>query len=612
MAGQANREVQIEELLKKLGEAKDEDERAQYLKYIEQVQQMQIKEMESPGAVGVGSGLTRVAQDVGGILPLIQSLTEGSLDTFGKYRQGVDQERSLMDPVKAEHPISRAGETVGEIAATLPIGGVTGATPKQMPNFFGRLATNTGLGATQGALGSDDPVEGSLWGGGGSAFGSVIGEMMNLFRGGKVPNKPPSMENVPIMRADDTSSVYGSAERGAQFNPSGRSDVVDARTQQQEAFQEGVGVLQDKYNKGNDVNQLPVSLTDVMQQRKTTAGKKYDVVGEQMEGAPVDESWIHNIDATIRKLEADPPNLRDNALISKLRAYKDYSDPEYLAPGGRAPTWDELRRLRSIISKDISDSFKGGSRVGTTDTGALYEAKNAVTGSLDDAAEGNTGSLWRDADQNYRTNVMEPYKDSPSIVKDIMNVQSPEEIVDKLLTKNVSNNSTKINLVMSALDEPGKSALRTEILNRAFAPEQSGIISPAKAANFIHSKRELFVQMFPGEDIDELVKFLRYIKGAGQYGDLPATGMGAQIASGVVPMGVGGAAGYGGLAAGADLVTTGGLVATGMAAPTIIGKILAAAATGEPGAIGNVIAAIGQHGAEPLGRLAGQIAPTDD
>lgn len=607
---------------------------------IAKIEEYNAEAVESPHLVGLGSGINRVGQDVYGlgvgVGELLGIADEGA---FGEYREGVHQERALMDPLKEYGPkidftlppnrftrgayiggdseaqvpassdVSAVSlmEGVGEIAATLPVGGVTGMTAKQIPNWGGRAAANVGIGATAGALGADDPGEGAMWGGGGAFLGEMAGNLAGLFRTKEPPGVPPSMADVPVMRADDTGSMYGSMEKGAEFTASGRNTVVQAREAQQEAFQEGVSKLQDKYA-GPDVSQLPVSLENVKKTQKQTASNLYDEVGEQMEGVPVGDDWRGEIGETIKRLEADPAALRDNALIDRLHAYTDFNDPNYLAPGGRPSTWDELRRLRSLVSRDISDTFTGGRQVGTTDTPRLYEAKTAVTGALNDAAEGATGELWRDADTFYRTGVAAPYKDSPSIIKDIMNVQSPEQIVDKILSKNVATNPTLVGHVMDALDEPGKQALRTSMLTRAFGAEATGVISPAKAANFIHSKHEIFKKMFPGENIEELVKFLRHIKGAGQAGDIPQTGMGAAMAQGFMPPSI---VGGGMMAGGMDLVATGGIVAGTLTLPVIMGKLLAAAATGEPGAIGKAVAEMGR-GLSSTGRLAGAAVETED
>ncbi len=116
---------------------------------------------------------------------------------------------------------------------------------------------------------------------------------------------------------------------------------------------------------------------------------------------------------------------------------------------------------------------------------------------------------------------------------------------------------------------------------------------------------EIFKHRFSGE----LVRFLRHIKKAGQFGDLPPTGMGAAIAQGtnIMPAGVV----TGGLASGMDLATTGGLATASLFAPIIYGRLMAAAATGQPGALGKAMAEMGEF-MEPVGRLAGGAAPTDE
>jgi hypothetical protein len=559
-----------------------------------------VPEWSSPLLTGIGSGMNRVGQDIYGLgVGAGEMMGIADEGAFTDYRDEVGRERSMMDPLKEQDWTASAGEVVGEIAATLPFGGVTGITAKQVPNAFARGVGNVGIGMTQGALGSDDPLEGAMWGAGGSVIGEGLGEIGRVLGKGEMPNIPHIMEEVPVMRADDTGSIYGSLEKAAEFIPSGRNAVVTARQKQQEELGKGMSRLVDEYDEGLGSSAVMESFNNRMKARKEKAGLLYDDVAAEMEGKGAVGDWKNDIVQMIDKLKADPVQLQDKALIDKLNDY---------ITGNELPDWDELRRLRSIIGRDISDTYQGGSLVGSTDTGALLEAKGAVTRSLDTSAEG-IGPAWREADSYYRDEVAGPYSRSPSIVKEIMNVQSPEEMVKKILQPKVANNPTLVNEVMNALDEPGKAALRSSMLREAFGETIDSEVSPAKAAAFIHKREKLFSQIFPSENIGDLIAFLRHIKGAGQFGNIPPTGMGAEIGKGVLPSTS--LMGAGSLLGGMDLAMTGGVMAATLTVPMITGRLLAAAATGRPGALGKVMKEMGQV-TEPVGRLSGAGMPTDD
>jgi hypothetical protein len=577
--------------------ASDEDA----VKILQMIEQLTARQTESPLLVGIGSGMTRVGQDVYGLgVGAGEMMGIADEGAFTDYRDEVGRKRALMDPLKEEYPWSAGGgEVVGEIAATLPFGGITGATAKQIPNFFGRLATNVGIGATQGALGADDPVEGAVWGSGGGAAGEFVGETMRAFGKSEMPNIPHIMEDVRPMRADDASSIYATAERAAEMLPIGRNAVVTARQKQQDQLKGALEDLVNKYDDGGATSEISESMTRRMKERKGIAKDKYNLVSEKVGSDIVGPEWKTAIAKAVDELEAVPENLRDNPLIDRLKNY---------IRGNEDLTWDQLRELRSIVGNDIGDTMKGGSLVGSKNTGRLLEAKGAISGTLDETA-GESSPLWRDADTFYREEIAQPYKGSPSIVKDVMNKQSPEQMVDKLLGVNVAKNPTLVREVMSAMDPAGQTQMGVEIMRRAFAENVDGLISPAKAATFINSRKELFRQVLPNENWDEIIKYLRHIQGAGQHAAAPVkTGFGAAQAQSLLP-GLGGA---GAMAGGLiEPMTGSAIIAGSIAAPVIMGKITAALATGEPGAIGKVFNELAQYG-ERTGRLAGSAIPTDN
>ena len=587
----------IDRLRELHADANDEDA----AEILDMIEQLTAKQTESPFLVGVGSGMTRVGQDIYGLgVGAGEVMGIGDEGAFADYRDEVHRERELMDPLKEEYTSASVGEVVGEVAGTLPFGGVTGATAKQIPNFTGRMAANMGIGAGQGALGADDPAEGALWGAGGSVVGETVGEMARLLGKGEMPNIPHLMEDVRPMRADDAGTIYGTLERAAETLPVGRNAIVTARQKQQEQLQGSVGKLIDKYDEGFATSEISESLTRRMGERKGEAGRLYDDLSEQVGGDIVGPQWKGEIADIADKLKAAPEELQDQAMITRLEDY---------IRGNEDLTWDQLRELRSLMSRDISDTYKGGSLVGSTDTPSLMQAKTAVTGALDETAQAADAPLWREADKFYREEVAGPYKDSPSIVKDIMSVQSSEQVVDKLLGVNVAKNPTLVTEVMNGLDEAGRSQVAVEIMRKAFEENVEGIISPANAATFISRRKELFKQVIPNENWDEIVSYLRHIKGAGQYGGAPVrTGFGAEQVRGLMP---GSVLGGGALIAGADPLTAGVVVGGSIVLPVLLGKITAALATGEPGAVGKLIAATA-NAVEPAGRLAGARLPTDE
>lgn len=600
------------------------------------------KDFDSPFLAGIGSGMERVGNDLydaGTYAAEHVGLADDG--SFDEARADTMENRAEFDPLKEQQMSASVGEGLGEVVSTLPLGGVTGVGK----TMLGRLAGNAGLGAVAGTLGADDQGEGAMWGAGGGAAGEVLAGAGRLF-GKKAPNvvKPKGFEDVPILRADDQKSIYGTMEHAAEQSPLARGDIIEAREGQQEAIKDATGRLIGKYSANAGAEAVEKGMQNIKAARKATAGRLYDEVGEEMDGILPGLEWKEGIEAMVKKEKALPDNLQDKALIKQLENYADTGQwgggtvkmDSRPATGKLSQTpgrglvaegvnevklpdvernmdWNQLRQLRSVVGRDIGDTYGAGAQVGTRQTPKLMEAKELISRSLDDAGTESGLDKWGMANEYYSDKIVAPYKTSPSVVKGIMNKETPQQMVEELSRPQIANNKELVGSVLSSMDMSGRNGLRKELLTKAFEVGEEGTMSPAKAATFIKQRKELFKQALPDENIDDIIRLLETVKGAGTVGNMPPTGYTAGIAQGVKAPAL---AALGGAAAGGALyqqdpqIMAAGAGA-GAGSSLLVGSIMAALATGKPGAIGKALRELGKYGGA-AGRLSGAAMPTEE
>jgi hypothetical protein len=190
--------------------------------------------------------------------------------------------------------------------------------------------------------------------------------------------------------------------------------------------------------------------------------------------------------------------------------------------------------------------------------------------------------LWREADRFYATDVAGVYGDkSKNIVKGLMNKGTPEEVAATILRPSTAGNQSQVRAVFDGLSEPGRDAVRRQIVGEAFSAGRTaeGFVSPASISTYIEKRMPLFKQFLPNEDVEALSRTLRSLEQVGSAGKAPPTGWRAAVAGGAqAPLLVGsitGGASEGDItdraanAAGAGVATASASAALGMLAASL-------------------------------------------
>lgn len=528
--------------------------------------------------VGIGSGMNRVAQDVGSL----GALVPGG-QTFGEARKAVHEDRALMDPLKARSQSAGIGEMMGEIASTLPLGGVTGVTSKgigQGLSAIERVIANMGLGATSGALGSDDPLTGALWAGTGTGLMEGAGEGYRAWTRSRMPGAASGVELLP----SDVFSGAAQAEGAARSSLFGGGQVVGARAGQEAQIERAVSQLTEQ-NPASGADVLD-SMRQKMKLRKGEAGLLYDDVEALTSGVTVsghNQDWRTKATQTVLDELRKPEGRRDDALVNKLRAYLE--EPNDIS-------WGALRTLRSDLKGDIRDAYRGTSQIGSTGVGALEATKNALEADMRNAIPAHAQGASDLADRFYRTEVAQPYgRKGASIVRSTMGKETSDQAVNSIISPAVASNPELVGRLSKGLTEEGRQQVRAELVQalRQTASRPDGTIDPHTAANFIRQRKAAFEHFLPGQGTSQLADTMGSIA-AGSTGTLPTAGI--RVAAAGVPLLAGalGAASVPGGDVKGDIdraAMGGGWLAGALGVEAGLAGVASAIATGRPGPVLN-------------------------
>ena len=537
----------------------------------------------NPALVGIGSGINRVLQDVGSLPFLL-----GGSDSFDRRRAEIHDERAIMDPLKARAPSASIGETIGEIAATLPIGGVSGIGPKSMLGMgstaAGRIGGNAAIGAAQGALGSDDPLAGAVFGGVGMGLMSGAGEGYRALARARAPAAYPGIDLLPA----DVFPGAAAAEGAARASLFGGGQIAKARNLQDDQVK---GVLQGLADRAPAGDPVLESLQTQMKVRKAEAGHLYDVVEQATAGVPVSpfaQNWRTEATQIVLDELKKPEGRRDQNLVNTLRAYLE--EPDVNVP------WGDLRRLRSDLKGDIRDAYKGTSQIGSKGVGALERTKTALETDLQAAIPPAARGQWKQADNFYRDYVAGPYgARGASAVRTAMAKETDEQASSYLLSPNVAGNTELVGKVHSALTPGGTRQIGHELTQGLLEAGTPTIneVAPRAAADYIGKRQAAFDQFVPGARSEALKNTLGTIT-SGTMSTLPTAGL--RLAAAAVPLAVGTTAATVSAPLETDPAGDASRIATGLTwgggalgAEALMAGTASAIATGRPGPLLNAM-----------------------
>ena len=553
-------------------------------------QKAQVAEFASnplkAGITGLWQGGRRVLQDVASA-PLWVGDKLGVDTGFDEYRAGIKQQRADIEPYIQGSKTAQAGQLLGELAATAPAGLVGKLPAVASAGRLGKAAAYTGANAAGGAAGADNPMLGAIIGAAGTPIADAAGATIRGAKSKLLPAEAPpsSLAGVDILPENIWArETPGKAAMVAETLPVGGGMVRSARLRQAGQLDDALAGIEARYADAPDVSALPGSLRDTMLARKQRAGELYDEVERAMPPVPLtaaDQPWRAEAERILAAQQARPAGRQDQQLVSAMKGYLD--EPV-------DTTWGALRDLRSDVGADLRGMYSGSSQIGPKAAPSISRVKGALEADMASLATNEADDLWQAADRFYATDVAGVYgKESKSIVKGLMNKGTPEEVATTILKPSTAGNQSQVRAVYDGLTDPGRDAVRKQIIGEAFSAGRTaeGFVSPASISTYIERRMPLFKQFLPGEDVEALSRTLRSLEQVGSAGKAPPTGWRGAIAGGTqVPVALGGIAGGTSEGDATDrLVAGAGVAGTTLGVTAALGALAGSLATGDTRAV---------------------------
>ena len=489
----------------------------------------------------------------------------GIKQAFGGDTQDFKADKEAYLEASEGDIASGIGEFTGQMAATAPIPGVTGAklaSKVASPLLKGAVKTGTGaaVGAGMGATEYVDEGEtrgkntayGALFGAGGSLAGMALKKM-----GVKAWNAyQKKMKDAPTQEIYDLAKKYDINLRASDITGEGKftdkalervplGGMYGQAKKTGNKVQEVIKGERDKLTPDWD-DRIQESLQRKAQVGRAQAKKNYDKVAELSSG---------NTTKPLKSIE------KSNELQKEISedVFEEGTNPfksinEKLK--SKDMTFEQLRKQRSKASKKMAEAYKAGK----DDLGRMYKEMKEATeediegfvnkrvevgsipkknmigeGKIDDRKmirlqnkNDELKKAFHEAQSHYKKNVV-PYKDN-QIIKD-MQTKTPDEIFDKYMKKGKGDKAENF---YKLLDSDGKKALKEGFLERAFKgatddiDDPNAFYSPKKLSTYFTKMADSKNRIFTKEELkhyDGFAKLMKHAERYGQHNEAPSNGM---------------------------------------------------------------------------------------
>jgi hypothetical protein len=250
-------------------------------------------------------------------------------------------------------------------------------------------------------------------------------------------------------------------------------------------------VVKPAYNKAmQEAGDSPIPLTNVVSMAEEILGRPLSSFDPAT--AP---AIVRRIMALSPKVIVEPPKPVGKGLVSE-RIMQAPKPVVVEPPSATLPKVDDLRKA---INSDITDARRGVGSLAGVETANLMKLHNALDDAIDAAPELSDAAkgAYRNATQTYRDLYAPRFRTgvTAKILKPGMFGEQrvmPSDIVDQFTAK---TDDAKQFVTTFASDTQAFDSLRNGILGQfklAAVDSQTGLVDPAKAANFLQKNAEQF------------------------------------------------------------------------------------------------------------------------
>lgn len=512
--------------------------------------------------VGIGRGFTNVGN---GVRDLYYRATDDK-DALAKLNHEIENDREIWDNLKQHSTAASIGETVGEVAATAPLGGVAGAVGKgAVARVVGtsalpaRAAASLGAGAADAGAASfvtqtgdlDERLEAA---GEGAAMGALGTAAMGAAAatGRKFLNRGKNFTSEVASEADRLAEETGVpiflddvAENNLVRKTAGLTDNVPvvgtgAGRQRQhdavEAFTEETVTSYGDSNSSQALEGLQGSIRDEFKRVRKEKNRLYDGYYETL--------------AEFGDLPRDNTNGVLDQLIKGERA-SGSPDPQYLGMLERmrnAPEGD-AKALLGMYNKtgDVAEKGFSGTGLGSHQGNQMSQLKEAMRldaetfgKQVEDVMDGEVKVLGKlkEADAYYQKSFV-PFKEN-KVLNTALKNNEPEAILKALNSQNGSG--VRTSTFYNALNDEGKSRVQSAFLLDAFERSfRDDTFSPRTFRTNIGKLGRVHGILFKGDDkklFQNLVDVLEHTKRSAESKGNPMNGSRAVFAGIVGTAGV--------------------------------------------------------------------------
>lgn len=268
--------------------------------------------------------------------------------------------------------------------------------------------------------------------------------------------------------------------------------------------------LQDKFTRTNAAkNALYADVAEAAGERRLFLPKTFEALDAATKEAQVSGLPENSVQKLVDTLKA------------RLYAGRDEAG-RLMAPAADT-TFTGMQKTRSDIGDEITRLYKAGDEKGAR---ILKAVRDALNGDMQDFAtksgDADLAGKWKAADKFYREEYV-PLKDS--MLKAARDSKEPDQIYKTI----VSKGRDRAQRYYNALDDSGKAAVRSQMIQDAFsaATKKDGVFSPAEFAKALEGIKESTGVFFKGKDkfeLDGFTNLMRHIQRAGQINENPTNG----------------------------------------------------------------------------------------
>lgn len=306
-------------------------------------------------------------------------------------------------------------------------------------------------------------------------------------------------ENQVPLLTSDVVPVSSAVGRGARIIGEQTPFVGTGakRYAQQEARKGLLDKLRDETPEISD-EVISKSLMDSNNQYKQAVTKRYEEIGKQMQGTPINlRNTIDAIDKELMELSKDA-QVKDNATIEKLFTLR-----EDLTTG--VPDFTTARNNRTYMRESLkTDSDKPSTQAQRV----IDRVYDAMTEDIQSAVQNKLGDQARfkldQIDRIYATEIKTQKK--TKLRNALVNGDVKPEEATKVL---FSNSPTDVRELYQTLDDKGRANARAAIINRVL--EKSGD-SPEKFISAVNQLKNQFGMFFRGQERAKINGLISYLE----------------------------------------------------------------------------------------------------